>query len=226
MTDLARYEFSDGISAITLDDGKVNCFSPAMVASFNRALDQADKDGGVVLVSGRPGILSAGFDLREFEKGEAVGQALVRDGALLAERLFAHPRPVVIACTGHAIAMGCFILLAATVRIGVDGEFKIGANEVAIGMAVPRFATELCRHRLATAYQTRAITTAELFSPAVAVDVGFLDRVVTAEALADEARKTAVGLAELSDADYTETLTRLRKPTRELIRDRIATDYT
>lgn len=221
MSNLVSYDYADSICRITLDDGKVNSISSAMVKALNQALDQAEKDHGVVLLAGRPGIFSAGFDLKERARGPEDAANLRRSGALLAERLFSFPKPVVIACTGHAIAMGSFLLLTATSRVGADGAYKIGANEVAIGMSVPPFAVELSRFRLANNYLTRALTTAEIFSPTQAHMAGFLDQVCDPRNVVEEAHKIALQLAAQNAEGYLKTTQLLRAPTLNAIRKQL-----
>ena len=159
MSDLVAYKLEQPICTITLDDGKVNCLSPQMLSEINAALDQAEEDGAVVVIAGRKGKFSAGFDLAVVGKGGDEAVNMLIDGFRLAERLLSFPRPVVIACTGHALAMGSFLLLSVDYRIGADGAHKIGPNEVAIGMTMPRFGVEICRQRLAPAHFHRAVLT-------------------------------------------------------------------
>jgi enoyl-CoA hydratase len=147
-------------------------------------------------VTGRPGRFSAGFDLSVMTSGEEQMRELVTEGAEVLMRLFAHPAPVVCACTGHALAMGSLLLLAADVRIGAAGDYKLGLNEVAIGMGLPIFAIELARYRL-TAAGFNAALLGEVFGPENAMEAGYLDRVVPAEAVVDEAAATARRLGEL-----------------------------
>ena len=110
------------------------------------------------------GRLSAGFDLRTFERGLAAGVAMVRAGAELVLRLLAFPQPVLTVCTGHAYPAGAFLMLAADVRLGAAGPWRIGMNEVAIALTVPNFAVELARHRLTPPGFAR-ITSAAMFAP-------------------------------------------------------------
>ena len=194
---LATYERDGAVGVISLDDGKVNVLSIAMLTEINAALDRAETDGTVVVLAGRTGIFSAGFDLKVIQAAGPETVAMLEAGFKLAERLLAFPTPVVIACTGHAIAMASFLLLSGDFRIGAAGEFRITANEVAIGLTMPRAAVEICRQRLAPAYFNRAVLLAETFAPGGAVAAGFLDRVVLPDAVVDTARKTAHELAKL-----------------------------
>ncbi len=224
MSDIVTYELEQPICTITLDDGKVNCLSPQMLDEINGALDQAEKDGSAVVLTGRPGKFSAGFDLAVVGRGgdEAVGMLI--GGFRLAERLLSFPMPVVIACTGHALAMGSFLLLSADYRIGADGAYKIGANEVSIGMTMPRFGVEICRQRLAPAHFHRAVITAEIYSPAGAVEAGFLDQVVPEDELIAAARDKATALAALSMPAHTATKLRAREEALKAVREAIEAD--
>ena len=218
------YQLRDSIATITMDDGKVNVLSPAMLGELDAALDRAMADRAVVLLGGRPGIFSAGFDLPILNTGGVEAAAMVRAGFTLAERLLSFPMPVVIACTGHAVAMGVFILLSGDYRVGAAGPYKITANEVAIGLTMPRAAVEILRQRLAPAYFNRAATLAEPFSPEGAVEAGFLDRVVSAADLRDVARGTAEAAAALDLDAHLATKLRARQHTLDAVRAAIDAD--
>lgn len=173
-----RVRIDDGIARIEIDDGKVNALSAELLGEIGEALDAAEKgDAAAVLLRGRPGVFSAGFDLRTFERGLEPTLAMLLAGARLVERLLAFPRPVLAVCTGHAYPAGAFLLLASDVRFGVAGPFRIGLNESAIGLTLPYFAVELTRHRLAPAGFAR-IPSAALFAPEEAARLGYLDRVL------------------------------------------------
>jgi enoyl-CoA hydratase len=210
MSDLLTYEHDDGVARITLDDGKVNALSIAMLREFHAALDQAEADGAVVLIGGREGFLSAGFDLKVFRDEPARLGEMLRLGADLCERLLAFPTPTMIASGGHAIAAGSFLLLATDVRIGAEGPFDIGLNEVRIGLTLPLFVVELARHRLAPAHFDQALITARMYRPEEAVDPGFLDRVVAPGDLGEAATATAADLAALNFDAHVATKLRVR----------------
>src|SRR5579863_6037419 len=128
MEDLVTYQLDGAIATLTMDDGKVNALSPDMLASLIEGFDRAEADRATVVLRGRPGIFSAGFSLPVLQAGGPDAAAMLLNGFDLAERLLTFPTPVVIACTGHAIAMGSFVLLSGDYRVGVDGEFKVTAN--------------------------------------------------------------------------------------------------
>jgi enoyl-CoA hydratase/carnithine racemase len=224
MQTAVSYQLRGSIATITMDDGKVNVLSPAMLGELDAALDQAMADRAVVLLGGRSGIFSAGFDLPVLNAGGAEAAAMVQAGFTLAERLLSFPMPVVIACTGHAVAMGVFILLSGDYRVGAAGPYKITANEVAIGLTMPRAAVEILRQRLAPAYFNRAATLAEPFSPEGAVEAGFLDRVVSAADLHDVARGTAEAAAALDLDAHLATKLRARQHTLDAVRAAIDAD--
>jgi enoyl-CoA hydratase len=179
---LATYECKDSIATITMDDGKVNALSLTMLGEINAALDRAVADKAAVVIVGREGRFSGGFDLGVFRSGNAGdGIKMLNAGFTLAERLLSFPTPVVIGCTGHAIAMGAFLLLSADYRIGAAGAFKIQANETAIGMTLPAAAYVITKGRLTPAHYHRALALSEVYMPdGEAIAAGFLDHVVPA----------------------------------------------
>jgi len=224
MSNLVAYQLDESFATLIMDDGKVNVLSPAMLQALNERLDQAHRDKAVVLLTGRPGLFTAGFDLSVLSGGGGEAKKMVRAGFDLAERLLSYPAPVVIACSGHALAMGAFLLLSADVRIGAAGQFKIGANEVAIGLTMPHFGIEICRQRLTPAHFNRAVINAEMFSPDQAVSAGFLDRVVPAADLLAAGQDAAKSLAKLNREVHTATKLRTRSHALKAIREAIDAD--
>jgi enoyl-CoA hydratase len=221
---MVSYYCDDAIATITIDDGKVNALSVAVLAELNAALDQAERDDAVVILAGRDGVFSAGFDLPVLRGRGPDALAMLRAGFELAARLLAFPRPVVIACTGHAVAMGVFLLLCGDYRVGATGPYKITANEVAIGLTMPRAAVEICRQRLTPAHFNRAVVLAETFSPADAVAAGFLDRTAGASSVPEVARGVAAQLATLDRSAHETTKRRARAQALSAIRSAIDAD--
>lgn len=199
MTEPLSYDLHDSIATIVMDDGRVNALSLPMLQSIDAAFERARSEGAAaVVLAGREGRFSGGFDLATLRGGGPDALAMLRGGFELAEKLLSFPRPVVIACTGHAIAMGVFLLLSGDYRIGAAGDFKIHANEVAIGLPMPRAAVEICRQRLAPAHFNRAVILAEPYTPEDAVAAGFLDRVVPPADVRAAAQSQAGELAKLN----------------------------
>jgi enoyl-CoA hydratase/carnithine racemase len=224
MGTLVSYLLDDSVATITMDDGKVNVLSPQMLAEIGSALDQAEADGAVVVLAGRPGAFSAGFDLSVLRAGGGCADGMVRAGFELAERLLSFPAPVLVACTGHAVAMGAFLLLSGDYRLGASGPYKITANEVAIGLSMPQVAVEICRQRLTPAHFARAVSLAEVFQPDDAVAAGFLDRAVPADELREAAARKAAELAALDPVAHAATKQRARRPVLTAIRAAIEAD--
>ena len=204
------YAFDERVAVITLDDGKANALSHEVLDDLAGSLDHAESDdAGAVVLAGRPGRFSAGFDLSVMTAGEDQMRALVTKGARVLNRLFVHPAPVVVACTGHALAAGALLVLTGDVTIGADGDFKIGLNEVAIGMGLPRFAVELARFRL-DASGLNAALLGQVHDPVDAGRVGYLDHVVPADAVVGDAIAAARRLAQLRTGAVAHTKQRLR----------------
>ena len=224
MSGPVTYQLEDSIATITMDDGKVNVFTLQMFKELNTAFDQALADRAVVVFTGREGVFSAGFDLGMLRSGGPDTAALLLAGFELAERILSFPTPVVIACPGHAIAMAVFLLLSGDYRIGAAGPYRVTANEVAIGVTMPRAAVEICRQRLSPAHFNRAIILAEVYSPDDAVAAGFLDRVVQASELRDVARSTAAQLAKLNMAAHAASKLRARDGALKALRAAIEAD--
>jgi enoyl-CoA hydratase len=223
-TDTVRYELRDDVALITLDDGKANALPPAVLAAISAAFDRAEGEAKAVVLTGRPGRFSGGFDLGVLMQGRESIIGLVSAGAELACRIYGFPRPVVAACSGHAIAMGVFLILACDYRLGVRGDFKLQMNEVQKGIVVPRFAIELSRDRLSKRHLSRATVTSEAYTPEGAVDAGILDALTSPERLLDDARAVAARYAALDTGPIAGTKRRLRGGTIELIRRTLRED--
>jgi enoyl-CoA hydratase len=215
-------ELRDGVAVVRMDDGKANAISFAMLDALGAALDEAEKAAKAVVLLGRPDRFSGGFDLGVMNQGGEAMVRLVRGGGRLALRLYELPLPVVIGCTGHALAMGAVLLCAADLRLGAAGAYKIGLNEVAIGLALPVFAAELARERLAPTHLQRATGLAEIFAPDEAVAAGFLDATHPAAGLDDAALTAAARLAALPGHAHGPTKRSLRARALDTIRASLA----
>jgi len=221
MTDFATYSRSGPVGTIVMDDGKANVMSLAMLNALHAAFDQAEKDKTVVILKARGKHFSGGFDLSVFAKGSTEDQYL-----MLKAGAESFPTSVVAACQGNAYPMGAFLIMSSDHRIAAEGDYRIGMNEVAIGLTVPRFAIEIARQRLTPAYFSRVVMTAEMFGPAEAVTAGFFDRVVPAKALERSAEEAAQALATLNMAAHAATKARARGVVIKMIRDMIDEDIT
>lgn len=211
MSELISYLFEDGIAILTLSNGKVNAISPDVIAAFNNALDRAEQDRAIVIITGQPGILSGGYDLKVMTSGPQNAINLVAAGSTLARRMLAHPYPIIVACPGHAVAKGAFLLLSADYRIGVEGPFTIGLNEVQIGMTMHHVGIELARDRLRKSAFNRSVINGEMFDPAGAVEAGFLDKVVPVQELMPTALAVAQQMKKINMTAHRYTKLKVRK---------------
>ncbi len=211
MSDLVAYDFDDGVATLTLNNGKVNALSPAVFDALNQAFDRAEQDRAVIILTGQPGILSGGYDLKVMTASPEAAIALVTTGSTFTRRMLAHPFPIVVACPGHAIAKGAFLLLSADYRIGTEGAFNIGLNEVQIGMTMHHSGIEVARDRLTKPAFHRSVINGEIFNPQAALEAGFLDRIVPAGELMAVAKATAAQLKKLNMTAHKNTKLKARK---------------
>jgi enoyl-CoA hydratase len=195
-------ETKDGICILRLDHGKPNSISKAVADELIGGLDEAVKSADAIVIFGSAGLFSGGFDLPTMSEGPAAARAMLKAGATLLMSIYNHPKPVVIGCAGHAIAMGAFIVMAGDERIGATGKFKIGMNETAIGMTLPTFGFELARARLSKRHFDRAVVHSTIYDPAGALEVGILDRLVSPERLEAECVEAATRLAGLKQPAF------------------------
>ena len=195
-TDQAVQVSTEGdVVVVRLDDGKANALSHGIIDAVAAALDDAALAKAMVLI-GREGKFSAGFDLSVMTSGPQQARDLLEAGANLAMKAYLSPVPVVFGVTGHALAMGAILASVADYRVGAEGPFKLGLNEVGIGMPVPRFAVELVRDRLASAWFTRSAQHGEVLDPAQALAAGYLDELTALGDVEGRAIAVATGLAE------------------------------
>lgn len=215
----ATIEITNDIALIRMDDGKANAINFEMLEALNAALDKAEADAKAIVLAGRDGRFSGGFDLNAFASLGADGVYKLLDaGAELLLRLYGNKLPVVAACTGHAIAMGVFILNACDTRVGTAGDYKIGANEAITGMNLPIFAMELSHDRLNPTHMTRATIQGFIYDPAGAVEAGYLDLLAEAGKTEASAMAVAAQLAQLPAASYAWNKQAIRKATLDRIR--------
>ena len=224
MAEFVHYELNDGIATIRIDDGKRNALAPDVLAEVYGAFDKAEADKAVVVVTGREGVFSAGFDLKVMQKGGMDAIRMLRRGYGLPARVMSYPYPVIAACNGHSMAMGVFLMLSADYIIGSRGDFKIAANEVAIGMTMPRVAATVLAHRLDPSAFQKGVTLAQMFDPEMALEVGFFDELVDPQALGDRARELAELSKSLDMPAHTASKRRIRKKTIRTLRRSVPLD--
>lgn len=224
MSEPLTYSLEDSVAIVRMDDGKANALSVAMIDALLSALDRAQREAKAVVLAGRDERFCAGFDLRVMMSGPEQATALLKRGSELLMRLYEAPLPLVIACTGHALAGGALVVLTGDVRIGAAGAFKLGLNEVAIGLPVPVLAMELARDRLVKTELHRATLLATIYAPDDAVRAGYLDEVVAPDQVMARAKAEAARLGALPNGAYRATKARLRGATIAHVRDSLERD--
>jgi len=194
-----QYSLEGNVATIRIDDGKRNALSPEVLQGIYAAFDRAESDRALVILTGRDAVFSAGFDLNVMKRGGTKAIGMLRSGYALTARVMAYPHPVIAACNGHSFAMGVFLMLSADYVIGCRGDFRISANEVALGLTMPRVAAAMLKHRLDPAAYQRAVTLSEEFDPESALGAGFFDELVDPDELAARAG-TLAGKFQALDA--------------------------
>ncbi|MBS1118620.1 MAG: Enoyl-CoA hydratase [Deltaproteobacteria bacterium] len=217
-SELVTYTLEGTTAVLRMDDGKANALSDAMIEALTAALAKAEAEAGAIVLAGRPDKFCAGFDLRTMMSGPENAKALLQKGSQLLLALYGASLPLVVACTGHALAGGALVVLTGDLRIAAAGAFRIGLNEVSIGLPVPVLAMELARDRLTAAALPSATLGARIYSPDEAVIAGYVDEVAPPEAVLPRAVAEATRLGALPRSAYRATKVRLRGRTIDHIR--------
>ena len=211
MNEFVTYQSEDNFVVITIKNGKANAISHEVIHGLNRSLDKAQQENKVVILTGQNGIFSAGFDLKVMTKSSESAKELVIKGSKLSLRMLSFHQPIIVLCSGHAIAKGAFLLLSSDYRIGVAGDFKIGLNEVMIGMTMHHAGIAIAKARLSEVYLNRSVNNAEIYNPKEAIKAGFLDVIVPEKELLSTAIKVAEMFSKLNKKAHFETKLKVRK---------------
>lgn len=211
MNSFVTYTSKENYAIITINNGKVNAISNEVIKGLNDGLDKALEENKVVIITGKDGFFSAGFDLKIMTSSPESAKELVTKGSQLSLKMLSFPQPIIIACSGHAIAKGAFLLLSADYRIGIDGAYKISLNEVQIGMTMHNAGIAIAKARLTAVYLNRSVNNAEIYNPKQAVNAGFLDRITPEKELMPTAIKVAGLFAMLPKKAHAETKLKVRK---------------
>jgi len=224
MTDLVTLKIDEEVAEITMDDGKANVLSHAMFDQLNEAFDVAEKEKMIVILRGRDGLFSGGFDLKELSKGPREALELTSRGSRFARRILSFSTPVIGLSTGHCIAMGAFLMLACDYRVGVQGPFKIGLNETLIGMTMHDFGIELARYRIPLNYFGRSVINAELYTPSNAIQAGFYDAVIKVESMETNISEITQNFKNLNMSAFVGTKIKSRRSLLETLDECIEND--
>ena len=220
MSKFTQVEIEDGIATITLDDGKANALGFSMIEHINKALDEAEAAADVIVMTGREGVMTAGFDLKVMRNEPDRVMDLVTQGGQMLVRIFASPKPVLLASTGHGIAAGALLMLSGDYRISMAGDFKYGLNESAIGMVLPPYGMDLARFKLNQKFLDMAVVGADLYDPEMASQIGYTDEVAAADKFASRVREKAEYFKTLDAKAYTGN----KRHIRQALADKMAAD--
>lgn len=220
MSEFTKVEIEDGIATITLDDGKANALGFTMIEHINKALDEAEAAADVIVMTGREGVMTAGFDLKVMRNEPDRVMDLVTQGGQMLVRIFASPKPVLLASTGHGIAAGALLMLSGDYRISMAGDFKYGLNESAIGMVLPPYGMDLARFKLNQKFLDMAVVGADLYGPEMASQIGYTDEVAAADKFAARVRKKAEYFKTLDAKAYAGN----KRHIRQALADKMAAD--
>ncbi len=224
MTDIVTLNINEKVAEITMDDGKANVLSHSMFDQLNETFDIAEKEKAIIILKGRDGLFSGGFDLKELSKGPKEALELTSRGSKFARRILSFPTPVIGLSTGHCIAMGAFLMLACDYRVGVQGQFKIGLNETLIGMTMHDFGIELARYRIPLNYFNRSVINAELYAPSDAMEAGFYDTVIKIESMESNISEITQNFKNLNMSAFVGTKIKSRRALLELLDECIEND--
>ncbi|TMB01665.1 MAG: enoyl-CoA hydratase/isomerase family protein [Deltaproteobacteria bacterium] len=201
--------------------GKANAMGPAWLERMEALLDEAlTARARALVITGYEGFFSAGLDLPTLDglDDRAMGSFMSGFSRTML-RIFELPMPVVAAVNGHAIAGGCVLALQADVRIGAASDFRIGLNEVQLGIGLPAVVLEALRAQVPAASLLPIALEGRLFSPEEAVSVGLLHEVVPADRLEQRAVARAMELGALPGAAYASVKHGLRAPVAQRVRE-------
>ena len=220
MSEFTKVKIEDGIATITLDDGKANALGFTMIEHINKALDEAEAAADVIVMTGREGVMTAGFDLKVMRNEPDRVMDLVTQGGQMLVRIFASPKPVLLASTGHGIAAGALLMLSGDYRISMAGDFKYGLNESAIGMVLPPYGMDLARFKLNQKFLDMAVVGADLYGPEMASQIGYTDEVAAADKFAARVREKAEYFKTLDAKAYAGN----KRHIRQALADKMAAD--
>jgi len=201
--------------------GKANAMGPPWLERMETLLDEAvAARASALVITGYEGFFSAGLDLPALDALDDRAMGSFMSGfSRTMQRIFELPLPVVAAVNGHAIAGGCVLALQADVRIGAASDFRMGLNEVQLGIGLPAVALEALRAQLPPASLLPIALEGRLFSPEEALSVGLLHEVVPADRLEQRAVARAMELGALPGSAFASVKQGLRGPVAQRVRE-------
>lgn len=180
---------ADDIVEIRLARPPVNALNPGLVEALDLALANAVEDGAAAIVlSGRPGLFSAGLDVPELlTLNEAGMREFWRSFFGLLGRIARSPVPIVSALTGHSPAGGTVIALFCDYRVQAQGDFRLGLNEVQVGLVVPPAIHQALVRLIGTYPAERHLVAGQMIPVEEAIAIGLVDELAPADQAVDQA---------------------------------------
>jgi enoyl-CoA hydratase len=214
---MIKSDLIDGIAVLTMQHGKANAldveFCNAMADQF---IDLRKASAKAVVLAGQGKIFSAGVDLKRLSEGDAgyVRQFLPTLHRLF-EAVFFHPKPVVAAVNGHAIAGGCVLACCADRRIMARDAGRIGVTEILLGVPFPALAFEIVRSAVPPRHLAEFTLSGATYTSDEALRRGWVDAIAEPEDLTEDAMTVARELSLLSPAAFAQTKMQIRQPVME-----------
>lgn len=216
----------EGVAVLTMTHGRANALDVEFCTALAERFDALRTDPAKAVVLTAEGkIFSAGVDLKRLSEG---GPAYVREFLPSLDRLyeavFFHPKPVVAALNGHAVAGGCILAACADRRIMAQGVGRIGVTELLVGVAFPPLAFEAVRSVVPERFLPEVLYSGATYDTDAALERGWIDETTEPEELMEDALAIALELAELSPPAFAMTKAQIRAPARERVQASGATE--
>jgi len=212
-------EDRDAVRVIKLARPPVNALNLPLAEALDRAMREVRDDAAceALVLTGAPGVFSAGIDTREVPAYDAATRsAMLRTINRAISELYGLPKPVVAAVSGHALGGALVLVLACDLRLASSGGFRLGLTESAAGIPFPAGPLAVVRAELSPENARLLALTSWVAGPEALVPRGVIDRVVDPSALLEEATREAKRLAALPA--YARVKQQLRAPTLERLR--------
>ncbi|MEM6652886.1 MAG: crotonase/enoyl-CoA hydratase family protein [Pseudomonadota bacterium] len=198
-------EFSkqEDVAIVKMDDGKVNAMSAAMLRALNESLDRAEQECQAIVLAGREGVFSAGFDIKTMQDGDLADRhEMTEIGSATLSRLFSSRTPIIAAVTGHGFALGAVIAAACDYSVGETGKFSFAVNETKIGEIFPPWGYEILLSKLSKKHVYAAAVLSQMYTVEQAVEANFLNEAVAAGEAIPRAIELAKDMAKLPKEAY------------------------
>ncbi len=204
MPEKIHYRLEGRVAHLVMDDGKANTMNLEYFQELSAAILRAEQEARGILIEGRPRFFSAGLDLKHLMAyTDAQRRQVIKGFAdVCMKQLYLSPLPVVACVEGHAMAGGAVLLLCCDKKIGAEGSYNVGLNEVRVGINMPAFLLPLERATLPPQSHTDVILMGKVFDPAGAVTAGILDELAPATAAKDRALEVLKDMMSLPPQAY------------------------